>query len=145
MADATLSLILKPTFENVDTVRAAVQEFCQDRYRQPGAQALLGDLLLAITEAMNNVVEHARAAEMEIDVVAGARSLTCRILTAGEPFNPTTGVSFPDLDAPQGLPEGGFGLALIAALADRVTYQYLEGKNVLTLEKTLAKEVPRGI
>lgn len=145
MADAALSLRLRPTYENVDKVRAAVQELCRDRYRHPGAHALLGDLLLAITEAMNNAVEHSRAAEMEIDVVAGTRSLTFRMLTAGERFDPTVGASFPDLDAPEGLPEGGFGLALIAALADRVTYQYLERKNILTLEKTLAKEVPHGI
>lgn len=144
MADATLSLRLPPTFENVDKVRDAVRELGRDRYRQPGAAALLGDLLLAITEAMNNAVEHACAAEMEVDVVAGDRSLTFRMQTAGEPFNPTAGISFPDLDAPGGLPEGGFGLALMAALTDRVTYQYLGRKNVLTLEKTLTKEVPDG-
>lgn len=136
-AGATLSLRLPTTFESVDAVRAAVLEFCRERYRQPGSETLLGDLLLAITEAMNNAVEHARAAEMEIEVVAGDRTLLFRMLTAGEPFDPTVGASFPDLDAPEGLPEGGFGRALIEALTDRVTYEYLEGKNVLTIEKQL--------
>lgn len=144
MADAALALRLQPTFENVDKVRQAVEELCRKRYPQPGVEVPLGDLLLAITEAMNNVVEHSRAAEMEIDVVAGVRSLTFRMLTAGEPFDPTAGASFPDLDAPEGLPEGGFGLALIAAMTDRLTYQYLGRRNVLTLEKTLTKEVSHG-
>ena len=144
MADTVLALRLPPTFESVDKARAAVRELCRGRYRGPGAEDLLGDLLLAITEAMNNAVEHSRAAEMEIDVVAGERSLTFRLLTAGEPFDPTVGASFPDLDGPGGLPEGGFGRALVAALVDRVTYGYREGRNVLALEKRLTREVGDG-
>jgi anti-sigma regulatory factor (Ser/Thr protein kinase) len=136
---ATLSLKLPPTFENVDKVRQAVQELCRGRYRQPGSEALLGDLLLAIAEAMNNAVEHSRATEMEIEVVAGARSLTFRMLTAGAPFDPTADSAFPDLEGPEGLPEGGFGRALVVALTDRVTYEYLQGRNVLTIEKQLNK------
>ena len=144
MTDPTLSLRCAPTFENADKVREAVQKLCRDRYRQPGMEAQLGDLLLAIAEAMNNAVEHSGAAEMEIEVVAGARALIFRLATAGEPFDPTAGAAFPDLDAPDGLPEGGFGRALIAALTDSVTYEYLQGRNVLTLEKQLTGEVRDG-
>ncbi len=144
MADAALSMKLPPTFESVDKVRKAVRELCQDRYRQPGEKALLGDLLLAIAEAMNNAVEHSRAAEMEIEIVAGTRSLIFRMRTAGEPFDPTAGASFPDLDAPEGLPEGGYGRALMKALADSVSYEYLEGRNVLTLEKIITREARDG-
>jgi serine/threonine-protein kinase RsbW len=142
MTDATLSLRLPPTFENVDKVREAVRKLCRDRYRGQESESLLGEMLLAMVEAMNNAVEHSRAAEMEIDVVAGARGLRFRMATAGEPFDPAVGASFPDLDDSEGLPEGGFGLALIAALTDRASYQYRESKNVLTLEKSLTKGVP---
>lgn len=144
MAETILSLRLPPTFENVDKVRVAVRELCRERYRQPEAEALLGDLLLAIAEAMNNAVEHSRAASMEIEVEAGDRTLVFRLRTAGEPFDPTAGAALPDLDAPGGLPEGGFGRGLIAALTDRVTYDYREGKNTLTLEKTLTEEARDG-
>jgi len=144
MTEPVLSLRLPPTFESVDKVREAVRELCRDRYRQPGSEELLGDLLLAIAEAMNNAVEHARAPAIEIEIVAGARSLVFRMLTAGVPFDPTVAASFPDLDAPEGLPEGGFGRALIAALTDRVSYEYLQGKNVLTIEKQLTREVRDG-
>lgn len=144
MTDTSLALRLPPTFENVDRVRRAVQDLCRDRYPQPGAAAQLDDLLLAIAEAMNNAVEHSRAAEMAIDVAAGPRRVVFRMLTEGEPFDPTAGASFPDLDDPEGLPEGGFGRALIAALTDRVTYEYLDGKNVLTIEKQLTREVRDG-
>lgn len=139
MVESTLSLNVSPTFENVDKVRHAVQEFCRERHPEPGAEELIGDLLLAITEALNNAVEHSRAAAIEVEVVAGPRSLLFRMLTEGEPFDPTVGTSFPDLDDPEGLPEGGFGRALVAALTDRATYEYREGKNVLTLEKQLTK------
>lgn len=135
MDETTLSMRLPPTFENVDKVRVAVEDLCLARYRQPGSGALRGDLLLAIAEAMNNAVEHARAAEMEIEVVADARALVFRMTTAGDRFDPTVGAAFPDLDDPEGLPEGGFGRALMTTLADRVTYEYLRGRNVLTIEK----------
>lgn len=144
MPDATLLLRLPPTFENVDRVRLAIQELCRERCRHPGVEAALGDLLLAATEAMNNAVEHAQAAEMQVEFVAGARTLGFRLLTAGAPFDPTRGACFPDLDAPEGLPEGGFGRALIAALADTVAYEYRQGTNVLSLEKQLIEEGQDG-
>ena len=141
-AAPALSLRLPPTFENVDAVRTAVEGLGRTHY--PGAGAPLGDLLLAIVEAMNNAVEHSGAAAMEIEVTAWEGSLVFTLATAGEPFDPRAGAAFPDLDAPEGLPVGGFGRALMTSLADRVGYEYRDGKNVLTIEKRMTKEERDG-
>ncbi len=137
MDQRIISLKFKPVFENVDSARIAVHNACRDRYLQPGSESLIGELLLAVTEAMNNAVEHSGAEEVEIEVIAGSQSLVFRMMTAGERFDPTAGVAFPDLDDSEELPEGGFGRALIAEMVDSVTYEYREGRNILTLEKNM--------
>ncbi|MBI5846990.1 MAG: ATP-binding protein [Nitrospirae bacterium] len=135
-----ISLKFEPTFGNVDAARAAVHTACRERFLQPGSDALIGDLLLAVTEAMNNAVEHSGAKELEIEVIAGQQGLIFRMITAGEKFDPTAGVAFPDLDAAEELPEGGFGRALIMEMVDSVKFEYREGRNILTLEKNMMKK-----
>ena len=137
MAEEIISLKFEPVFKNVDAARIAVHNACRERYRHPAAEPLIGDMLIAVTEAMNNAVEHSGARELEIEMVAGHQSLIFRMITAGAQFDPTAGVAFPDLDAAEELPEGGFGRALIAEMVDSVKHEYSEGRNILTLEKNM--------
>ncbi|MDP2156708.1 MAG: ATP-binding protein [Nitrospirota bacterium] len=143
MDEKILSRKFKPVFENVDAARVAVHTACRERYLQPGSNALIGDLLLAVTEAMNNAVEHSGAKELEIEVIAGPQNLMFRMITSGKRFDPTAGVAFPDLDTAEELPEGGFGRALIAEMVDSVKYEYVEGRNILTLEKIMITKEDR--
>jgi anti-sigma regulatory factor (Ser/Thr protein kinase) len=141
-----ISLKFKPVFENVDSARVAIHNACRELYLRPGSDSLIGELLLAVTEAMNNAVEHSGAKEVEIEVIADQQSVVFRMITAGNKFDPTAGVAFPDLDASEDLPEGGFGRALIAEMVDSVKYEYSGCNNILTLEKNMIeKEVqPNG-
>lgn len=143
MEENIISLKFKPVFENVDAARVAVHTACRERYLLPGSDSLISDLLLAVTEAMNNAVEHSGAKELEIEVLTGPQNLIFRIITSGERFDPTIGVAFPDLDATKELPEGGFGRALIAEMVDAVKYEYRAGRNILTLEKNMIKKEDR--
>jgi anti-sigma regulatory factor (Ser/Thr protein kinase) len=139
MNDIAFSMTFEPVFEHVSTARVAVQDVCRKYYPQPGAEPLIGELLLAATEAMNNAVEHSAAKEVEIELIAGTQSLIFRVLTAGARFEPPADVSFPDLDSSAGLPEGGFGLAIIKEMVDSVQYDYCDGKNIVTLTKYISK------
>lgn len=140
MGRRILSLTCKPVFKDVDSARIAVQNACKDQHPEPGAETLIRDLLLAATEAMNNAVEHSGSRDMEVEVFAEPQSLVFRMITAGERFDPTIGAAFPDLDAAEELPEGGFGRALIAEMVDNMKYEYVEGRNILTLEKYMIKK-----
>lgn len=140
VAGPAFSMKIEPTFENVSVVRHAVQESCGKHYPQAAAEPLIEELLMAATEAMNNAVEHACTKEVEIELVAGAQGLIFRAISAGERFTPPAEVAFPDLDSPEGLPEGGFGLALIREMVDVVAYDYHDGKNIITL----TKYIPEG-
>lgn len=140
MDEKIISMKFKPVFEDVDAARRAVDAACRQYYPKPESGQLIGDLLLAVTEAMNNAVEHSGAKEIEIEVTAGPQKLMFRIITAGALFDPTVGVAFPDLDDSEELPEGGFGRALIMEMADVVKYDYSEGRNILTFEKNMTKK-----
>lgn len=140
MGDAVFSMKVEPSFERVSEARVAVRNFCKKHRPQPGADPLIGELLMAATEAMNNAVEHSGAKEVEIELVAGARSLVFRVMTAGKRFDPPADVAFPDLDGPGGLPEGGFGLAIIREMVDSVQYDYHDGKNIVTLTKNISED-----
>ena len=55
----------------------------------------------------------------------------------GHPFDPTA-VGAPDIDAAvERRPIGGLGLHIIRTFADRMTYEFENGRNRLTLEHDL--------
>jgi serine/threonine-protein kinase RsbW len=98
------------------------------------------EVQIALTEAVNNVVEHAYAGSAPGDVrIRGElhpERLWISIQDAGAPFQ--AGI-LPegrpaDVDVPiEDLPEGGFGWFLIRELASQVQYERTDGNNNLSL------------
>lgn len=96
---------------------------------------------LAMAEVLNNVVEHAYAGQapgpVQVTLTAEDRVLICRVEDEGIDLPdglPPPG-PLPDPEAARAietLPEGGLGLPLIHALAERLTYLRLPGRNCLT-------------
>ena len=97
-------------------------------------------ILIAVAEAINNIVEHAFAG-----LGTGQVTLTCRqdpeafSVVLEDNGNPLPGLQLPDgiaanVDQPLSqMPEGGFGWFLIRQLADSVFYDRNEGRNHLVL------------
>lgn len=100
---------------------------------------------IALTEAINNVVEHAYADGPRGKVHATCdltdRQLSIEIRDTGRPF--------PDLQLPPGhpvdlggqmsdLPEGGFGWFLIRELVSELGYRRQQGENILILRFDLS-------
>ncbi len=130
-----LTITFPPTFGHVDLVRAALQGICRERFTRLDAAEATDDFCLAATEAMNNAVEHATAPEVVVELLLDVGEAGLRISTEGPPFDPTGPAAMPAFDADGDLPEGGFGLALIQELADRIDYVYRDRRNVLTIYK----------
>lgn len=139
-----VSMKFRPVFENVDAARNAVYTACREYYPDPESGGPIDELMLAITEAMNNAVEHSGTAEVEIDVAADGRNIVFRMITAGARFDPTADVAFPEMDTADDLPEGGFGRALIREMSDSVHYVYNGGRNILTLNKIIIYKEDRA-
>ncbi|MBY6066142.1 ATP-binding protein [Leisingera aquaemixtae] len=112
-----------------------------EHLRSLGLQAArVDEVQIALTEAVNNVVEHAYEGKPPGDVRIRAElspeRLWISIQDAGAPF--------PNGELPEGkpadvtvpadsLPEGGFGWFLIRELASQVQYERAEGSNNLSL------------
>ena len=129
-------LTLVPIFEEVDLARRTADEICREYYMDMGVESSVQDFILAITEAMNNIVEHSQANHVRVELTAHPDKIVYVIENDGLKFDPTEDVAMPDLDDDD-LPEGGFGRAIINELMDEVSYDYLENRNVLTLIKTI--------
>lgn len=130
-----LTMTFAPDFANVDLVRAAVQAICRENFATPGAAAATMDFCLAVTEALNNAVEHSGAPLIVTELSLSRSEALFRIATEGVPFDPTVAAAMPDPDDPAGMPDGGYGLSLMHELADTVTYHHEGGRNILTLGK----------
>lgn len=139
MGERKLTITFESDFKNVDMARAAIQGICRGIYPAAESESQINEFCLAATEAMNNAVEHSGANMIEMELLAGENEMALRLSANGEKFDPTAKVSYPDLDSPDGLPEGGFGRAIIREMADSREYEYINGKNILTLKKCFLK------
>ena len=138
MKNRKTTIEFEPTFENVDIIRSAISGICLQTFSAPELKPLSIDFTLAITEAMNNAVEHSGTERVVIELTVTATAMIFKMTTTGVEFDPTPRVPFPDLRSAEDMPEGGFGRAIMRELVDHATYEYQNGKNILTLEKTFS-------
>lgn len=132
----TLALRFEPDFTHVDAARKAIGQFCRDAFGDV-AVSRMEDLCLAATEAMNNAVEHSGAQAISLELTATETGVILSIVNDGRRFDPTQHTAMPSFDDDADLPEGGFGLALVRALVDELSYAHRDGLNILCLRKTL--------
>ena len=135
---ATLHITSK--IENLATARRFVEEtaasFSDDA-------EVIGDLVLAVDEALTNVMVHGyrnATGMIEIEVAREQDALVVCLRDQAPGFDPT-GVPAPDINAPlsRRIP-GGLGVYMMRRLTDELHYRTTaEGKNELTLVKRVAK------
>ena len=96
----------------------------------------LGSVEIVLAEVLNNIAEHAytqQHGKVEIWITAHPAFLFFRLVDSGLPM--PGGVApdgrMADQDAPQDLPEGGFGWFLIRSLTRDLTYLREDGYNML--------------
>jgi len=105
--------------------------------------SLTMSLNLAIEEAVVNVMDYAyppgEKGDVTIDVCVSDEWLQFIISDAGTPFDPTQKEEADTTLSVDERPIGGLGIFLVRQLMDTIHYQYVDGKNVLTLKKQLTK------
>jgi anti-sigma regulatory factor (Ser/Thr protein kinase) len=130
-----LSISFEPTFANIDMVRAAVWGICIDFFQLTGNATSIMDFCLIVTELMNNSLEHSNAEVINVEFLLTDHEAVFRLISEGSGFDPTVTAEMPRLQKDAELPEGGYGLALIQALADGMEYERRESINMVTLRK----------
>ena len=117
-------------------VRTALRSLFEGRPLRFLSEDDRGTAEIVLSEALNNIVEHAYAVhqgriEVSVRVVRGA--LICTVVDQGLPM---PGESLPegrlpDVRGVEDLPEGGFGWHLIRALSSDLAYRRVNGRNEL--------------
>jgi sigma-B regulation protein RsbU (phosphoserine phosphatase) len=98
---------------------------------------------LAMEEAVVNVMSYAYPADtvgdVTIEAVTIADQLQFTITDCGTPFDPTAKEDVDTTLSAEERPIGGLGIHLVRQLMDSITYERIDGKNVLTLRKKFEK------
>ena len=98
-------------------------------------------LNLAVEEAVVNVMNyafpHGTIGNVNIEACANDLRLKFTITDNGQPFDPTA-VKDADISlSVEERPVGGLGIYLVRKLMDSINYEYVDGRNILTLRKKL--------
>ena len=96
---------------------------------------------LALDEIVTNVVlygfENAEGQEVLIHIFTADGELDASVTDGGREFNPVT-VPLPNLSATLAERDiGGLGIHLVRSLMDHVTYERVDGRNILTMRKRI--------
>ncbi|MYD86503.1 MAG: ATP-binding protein [Acidobacteria bacterium] len=98
---------------------------------------------LALDELITNTVTHGLEdmadAEIRIRMRVVAGTLILVMEDNGQPFDPTQDTNADVTSSLEERAVGGLGLHLVKSFADRVSYEFVEGRNRLTMEHDLAK------
>lgn len=124
--------------EELDRVSVFVNDIADELQLNDELRMNLG---LALEEMVSNVIFYAypEGTEANIDLTAESdgQTLTLIISDQGQEFDPTMAESN-DMDAdPAERPLGGMGIFIVKNIMNHVSYQRLDGRNLLTMKKEI--------
>lgn len=127
------------TFNPIYDKSSEIIEYIMCSPEMPTDEGLLFKIRLSVEEVVENIVRYAYEnglGWLETNVERNPKTtLTIILKDAGVPFNPLAKED-PDLTlSAEDRPIGGLGIFLCKQLMDNVTYKYVDGCNVLTIQK----------
>jgi len=138
LIEVTMKCQIQSEFSHVKKLSDSLQIFAKNENID---ETLLGQLELILVEAVNNVIEHAYSnqAGHPIDVVLtkSNNEVIFTIKDQGNPVPDDLSERKNNMPNAMSLPEGGWGLSLIYALANRVEFSRQGETNTLILAKAL--------
>jgi len=133
-------LTLRCDLDEVARADAWLQAFCADHGVIEDA---LYDLRLCLDEVLANVIRHGYGVgdtgTVHVSIECPGDRVRLEVRDAAARFNPLDAAD-PDLDvAPEDRPIGGLGIFLVRQLMDMVSYDYENGENRLSMERSLRR------
>ena len=131
-------LRLKNQMDELQRVNCFIEEICEELGLDMEMQM---NLNLVIEEMVVNVISYAypegKVADIELLAESDGKELTFVLSDQGKAFDPTLSESA-DMDVnPAERDLGGMGIYIVKNIMNEVTYQRLEGKNLLTMKKDI--------
>ena len=131
-------LIIKNQMQELERVSAFVEGIVEELKL---GQDMLCELQLVMEEMVVNVISYAYPEDTVADITLIAESdgteLTFVISDKGKEFDPTQQEDADMSINPAEREIGGMGIFIVKNIMNEVTYQRLEGHNLLTMKKTL--------
>ena len=131
-------LIIKNQMQELERVSAFVEGIVEELKL---SQDMLCELQLVMEEMVVNVISYAYPEGTVADITLIAESdgteLTFVISDKGKEFDPTQQEDADMSINPAEREIGGMGIFIVKNIMNEVTYQRLEGHNLLTMKKTL--------
>jgi len=120
---------------------SSIADFITSSTRELGlSEKGVFQLQLAVDEVASNIILHGythQTGPIHLTIWKENDKIIIQIQDRGEPFNPLE-ADEPDLQAPlEERSPGGLGIHFLKTVTDSVHYQFKDGKNILTLIKTL--------
>ncbi len=126
------SMRVAPTLESIPQVCDFLQQTLLDNAAPP---KIVTQVNIAADELFSNIARYSGAADAAVDCRVTAGRAVIRFMDDGRPYDPTTQLE-PDVSLPAEEREiGGLGIFMVKKTMDRVSYEYANGRNVVTIEK----------
>ena len=132
-----IELNLKAILEDLPRAIESIDNFLR---RKGIEKETILKLQLAMDEAITNIIEYGcqdKAGVIKIVCNLSAKEITLIIEDNAKPFNPLT-VKEPELSSDvEKRKIGGLGVFIMKKMMDEVSYEFRNGKNILTLKKKI--------
>ena len=130
------SITVEAKIENVDKVTEFVNEVLEEKECPLKVQMQLD---VAIDEIFGNIAYYAYGkgsgnATIQIEMEDNPPKITLTFIDQGIPYNPLESKD-PDIEDRE---IGGLGIFLVKKTMDELSYEYVDGQNILTMKKELA-------
>jgi serine/threonine-protein kinase RsbW len=131
-------LIIKNQVGELERVNQFIEEIGEELGLD---MELLMNLNLVMEEMVSNVIFYAypegKTADIELVAESNGKELTFMLSDQGKEFDPTAKEDAdPDVN-PMDREIGGMGIFIVKNIMNQVTYQRLDGKNLLTMKKDI--------
>ena len=134
------SITVEAKIENVDKVTEFVNEVLEEK---EGPLKVQMQLDVAIDEIFGNIAYYAYGkgsgnATIQIEMEDNPPKITLTFIDQGIPYNPLESKD-PDITLDiEDREIGGLGIFLVKKTMDELSYEYVDGQNILTMKKELA-------
>ena len=127
------ALQVPPELESIPRVCGFLERALEDN----GAPLkVITQVNIAVDEIFSNIARYSGAAAAQVDCKITDGRAVIRFMDDGEPYDPT---AQPEPDTTLSAEEreiGGLGIFMVKKSMDRVSYEYADGRNILTIEKS---------
>lgn len=127
-------ITVSPNMETMNDVLA----FVEDSLNEFGCpMKIVMKMGVAVDELYSNIVRYSGASEASVGCSLCDGVLTLRFADNGKPYDPTRKETPDTALSSEEREIGGLGIHIVRTFMDALEYEYADGKNILTIRKTL--------